>query len=290
VTLREFLPKLLPILEARHSASTYDSERRGLKVLADYFGKRAMKDVTTAEVTKFITMLRRDRGLAPSTVNQYLTHVSVAWKEAIEHGYAKENPARGVKRLRIERRPVPYLSDRDIEAIVSGAAERARPALRILYETGLRRGELANLRWQDVDLRRGQLVVRKSKSKRPREIPLSGPAGAAFEGQARRRKSLDNSTAVFPWIAERPERITEAFEQAIRAAGMARLRLHDLRHGFGSRLAHAGVTIPVIQRLMGHSTVEMTMRYACHSPDGAERAGIDLADSKRHTSPRVLGA
>jgi hypothetical protein len=107
VTLREFLPKLLPILEARHSASTYDSERRGLKVLADYFGKRAMKDVTTAEVTKFITMLRRDRGLAPSTVNQYLTHVSVAWKEAIEHGYAKENPARGVKRLRIERRPRP---------------------------------------------------------------------------------------------------------------------------------------------------------------------------------------
>ncbi len=91
---------------------------------------------------------------------------------------------------------------------------------------------------------------------------------------------------VLPFANERPDRLTESFNAAAKRAGLDEFRYHDLRHGFGSRLAQAGVPIPTIQRLMGHADVAQTMRYAGHLPENAERDAIALADRARKLAPK----
>jgi integrase len=176
---------------------------------------------------------------------------------------------------------VPFIAEEDVRAILKQSDEDARPVFRLAYETGLRRGELSRLAWGDVDMRRGLLTVRESKSKRSREIPLSALAADVLSAAFRKRTSVLREEPVFPHFHGRPHLLTRRFAEAARRADTPTLRLHDLRHGFGSRLAQAGVPIPTVQRLMGHATIVMTMRYAGHMPESAERDAIARADAVR---------
>ncbi len=148
----------------------------------------------------------------------------------------------------------------------------------------VQRSELARLEWRDIDLNRAVLVVRVSKSKKPRDIPLGELAIEIL--RSRLRTTVLGSEPVLPFANERPDRLTESFNAAAKRAGLDEFRYHDLRHGFGSRLAQAGVPIPTIQRLMGHADVAQTMRYAGHLPENAERDAIALADRARKLAPK----
>jgi integrase len=146
----------------------------------------------------------------------------------------------------------------------------------VALDTGLRQSELLRLEWRDVDAVRRLLVVRESKSGRPREVPLTTRAFEMLEQlrAGRMVTPLDGADRVFAAI---PQRIggkdLRGFKLAARTVGCPTLRFHDLRHLFGSNLAQAGVPIPDIAKLLGHSTIAMALRYASHTPtDSATRS------------------
>jgi integrase len=150
--------------------------------------------------------------------------------------------------------------------------------------TGLRIGELLALRWDDVDLVGGRVMVRRSVSRgiigtpkngRSREIPLSDQALGALNGHRHLRGELVFSGGTGR-LLNRGE-CKWPLWGACRRAGLRRVGWHTLRHSFASHLAMRGVPLKAVQELLGHSTMDMTMRYAHLSPD-VRRDSVRLLD------------
>lgn len=139
--------------------------------------------------------------------------------------------------------------------------EHAQPQfealLTVALETGMRRGELAAMRWSDVDLRGRVVRVPDSKTGDPREVPLSRAAVAALESIPRR---IDG--AVWPWCAEG---IGTTWKRLRRASGVDGFTFHDLRHEATSRLVESGrFSLTEVSAITGHKSMQTLRRYANH--------------------------
>ncbi len=149
-------------------------------------------------------------------------------------------------------------------------------ALRLLMLTGCRYGEIATLRWEDVHLERSEIRLRDSKTG-PRTVPLSPAAVRVLAGLAR---APDN-----PWVVagRKPgARLPHLFYywNRVRArAGLDDVRLHDLRHSFASRALALGETLPTIGKLLGHSKIQTTARYAHLGRDSVRESAGRVAVS-----------
>jgi len=136
--------------------------------------------------------------------------------------------------------------------------------------TGMRRGEIVNLKWQDVDLRRKIIRVEKSKNHMKRGIPMNN---SAFE-LLNKQKVRDISGKVFP---VKGQTISIAFIRTVKRAKIENFRFHDLRHTFATILVQKGVDLYKVKKLLGHKTITMTERYAHHYPESL-RSSIEMLD------------
>ncbi len=127
----------------------------------------------------------------------------------------------------------------------------------LALSTGARRGELLGLQWSDIDLKRGALIFRETKNGQVRTVPLTGKA-LELLSQSR------GTGLVFP------TGIREAFESALRRAGIGNFRFHDLRHTFASYLAMSGASLSELAEALGHKTLSMVKRYT-HLTEGHTR-------------------
>lgn len=254
---------------------------------------------------KRIEKLRSDwlaAGLKPSTVNRNVTRLRGLLSRAVEWGVLPEHPLAKLKQLRVDKRGrVRYLlpdEDRRLRAALDAREEKIRaerdngnewrkarkkpllpdlrkvayadhlkPLVLVSINTGLRRGELFNLRWPDVDLVQKVLTVEGdgAKSGQTRHIPLNREALATLEAW---KKQSRKTGYVFPGKGgQRLDNVNSAWSALLKDAGIEAFRWHDLRHTFASRLAMAGVPLNTIRELMGHSDIQMTLRYAHLAPD-----------------------
>lgn len=293
VSFAEFEQTLLNHFRARHAPSTVIVETGRLRRIVKWFGSMALKGIGPGEVQDFLAHLRNIEGLSVAGANRYASLLSVAFKLAVEKGCARENPLRQVVRSREDVRPVPYISAEDVARLVAEARDdRFGAMLRILADTGLRRSEALALEWRDVDLARGLLIVRRSKNRRPRQVELTVEAQAAFRVLLDQRSAvpIKGPDLVWPEFAERnPQAVSSRFKTVARRAGFPHLRLHDLRHGFCSRLAQAGVPLPTISALAGHQSWLTTQRYASHVPEGATKAAIRAMERAGKKDPAEEG-
>lgn len=282
---------ILAYVEARHGAETVRGERGRFDRIVRHFGTRLVRDVTTGDVQDFLTTLRTE-GLSVATVNRYASALSVAFRAAVEKGYAITNPTKGLpKRGREDKRAVPFLTTGDVDRIVAEARDPAFAAyLRVLADTGLRLSEAVRLEWRDVDLRRKVLVVRTSKVHEPRDIPLTKRARAAFESMrsACGPDPMPGSDPIWPaYRAVTKSALSRRFARAAARAGFEGLGgLHALRHVFCSQNAQAGTPLPTIAALAGHKSIATTMRYAAHLPKGATRDAIRRLERAGERRPR----
>ena len=216
----------------------------------------------------------------PATADRCLPILSVIMRRAEARGLRPEgsNPCRGIRRHRFRGRRR-FLSDGELRRLSVAPAEREggfpvpAAALRLLILTGCRRTEVPTLRWSDR--REGRLFLRDGKTG-PRTVWLSSPARAVPGGLPR------TSQWVFPnRRGDGPASRTalDRFWWGVRAgAGLADVRLHDLRHSHASLALRRGETVPVIGRLPGHSQAAATLGYA-HPADGAARDAVEALDA-----------
>jgi integrase len=148
-----------------------------------------------------------------------------------------------------------------------------RSVISFALNTGMRHGEILNLRWNQVDLEALRLTVEKTKSGRPRTIPLNPPL---LEELQRLKSQNGQGPCVFPNPdTGKPLRsMKTSFGAACRRAGITGLRFHDLRHTFGSRLVQKGVDIETVRSLLGHSSIAITQRYI-NSTDKRRKSAVD---------------
>ena len=197
---------------------------------------------------------------------------------------AGSNPCRFVTRYRT-RRPERFLTEEEFRCIGAALDDleaggrvpvHAAAALRLLMLTGCRCSEVLTLRWEDVALERNEVRLRDSKTG-PRVVPLSPAAARVLAGVPR--------PAGNPWVIAGREpgtRLTHLAYYWYRVrerAGLDDVRLHDLRHSFASRALALGEPLPMIGKLLGHSKIQTTARYAHLARDSVKESAALVAAS-----------
>ena len=223
---------------------------------------------------------------APGNANKALALLRQIMNHAVSNGLIALNPAR---RTRMNPRPrlTRFLSAEEIVRL-HGALDRCvaeRPAcagqaeiIRLLLYTGCRKCEIKDLKWSEVE---GDTLRLADSKTGPRIVHLSADARAVID-----RQQDKNSLFVFPSPVNpgRPHGKELKLWSRVRArASLSGVRLHDLRHTYASQAVMKGIPLPIVARLLGHSQVRMTMRYA-HVGDSevvaaAERIGVAISQA-----------
>jgi integrase len=215
--------------------------------------------------------------VGPATRNRYQAALSVAfrWAMAPEQGWVDSNPARRVTRLRESDGRVRFLSEEECRALLAAARANDDPRMQLLVllavATGARESELMRLRWSDLDLRNGLLLIKKTKNHDPKSCPVRGQALQALGEWARTRIRTVGGEHVFgepgrAYAAAGPLFPRKRWESIRAEAGLKDFRFHDLRHTTGSYLAMSGATEREIMEVLGHRTAVMARRYSHLSP------------------------
>ncbi len=221
-------------------------------------------------------------GAAVGTVNRRLALLGAVFARAIDWGQLPDgaNPVRKVPSLADQAVRESFLDAEQMQrllAVLDSEANRSIAELcRLLLLTGARRGEIANARWEHVDLQRGLLRVPLSKSGRSRHVVLSSRAIECI-----RRLPREPGC---PWLLPAPRTgrpltgVFQAWDRIRRRAGLPHLRLHDLRHSYASFLVNAGRSLYEVQHLLGHTNPRTTQRYA-HLAPGTLRDAADVVSN-----------
>ncbi len=153
-----------------------------------------------------------------------------------------------------------------------------KPLVLLSVNTGLRRGELFDLHWSNVDLDWRILTVTgaTAKSKRTRHVPLNREATLVLQGW--RAQSGASEGLVFSNDAgQRFNRVNFSWRRLLKDASIAAFRWHDMRHHFASRLVMGGVDLNTVRELLGHSDYARTLRYAHLAPEHKLKA-VEVLD------------
>jgi len=236
------------------------------RYILPYFGRYEIDAITTELIETFKARGQRDE-LTAKTINNALSVLRRALTEAMEWGLLEKLPR--FKFLKTAPPTFDFLHPSESDALMSAVTKEPwRTMVRCALRTGMRFGELLGLRWEDVDFERNVIVVRRNvvdgndgtpKNNRFRMIPMAPSLRDELRAMPRRADRvfvLADGRTPNRWSA------IEALERACERAGLRRIGWHVLRHGFASQLVGAGVNLAMIQALLGHSTLEMTMRYA----------------------------
>ena len=249
--------------------------------LIPFFGKTHISKITVSDVEKYKAHLLKS-GLARRTINGYLVvfhHcVSTAYKWLQLDGIPPE-----IRWLKCPPPTTDYLSFDESELLLSNADGITREMILTGLKTGMRVGELIGLQWSSIDWHNRLIIVRHSwshyakklgspKSNRERHIDMTADL---YEMLFKRKKDtgfvfLDANGKHFDQY-----RLGRRLANVCKKAGLRHFGWHTLRHTFASHLVMRGAPVPAVQRLLGHSALEMTMRYA-HLAPSTMRTTIDL--------------
>jgi len=265
-----------------------------VKIWKNWFGNVPCREITQQKVEKFLAD-KMEKGrelkdgsvkkLSPATRNRHLAYMSVMFNKGKEWGLVVENPAAGIKPVRENGARTRFLSQEEIHSLLEAATEEFCPILLTALHTGMRRGEIIELRWTDVDFNNRMITIQDSKSGKKRMIPINDILYETLKVlPSRFQKGYVFPSPVRP---EEPWRdFRWQFHKAVKQAQIKNLRFHDLRHTFASHLVMNGVDVVTVKEFLGHASLTMTLRYAHLAPDHRLRA-IKTLDSAYQTDTKT---
>ncbi len=254
--------------------------------LSPFFGSRKLAEIGPAEIEAFKAK-KLAEGQSKRSINNHLTALRKVLSLAAEWNEIPKAPK--VKGFKVKNEYITeeqFLTFDEAERIVRAAAPEWRTFIVVALKTGLRVGELLALKWEDVDLVAGQLVVRRTlwqhqegppKGGRNRKVPLSDEAVTAL-------KTHRHLRGPYVFCDDAGKRLSHSMVKDVvpstcRKAQLAkRLTTHGLRHTFASHLVMRGVSLMAVKELLGHESIEMTLRYSHLSPD-VKRDAVKLLDA-----------
>jgi len=268
IPFEEYTKQYLAYSKANKAWSTYQRrDRFSIDNLISFFKGKYLFEITPEMIEKYkATRLEK---VTPASVNRELACLKHMYTKAIEWGYVKSNPAKGVKLLKEPPGRLRYLRPEEVEKLLKACVGHIRPIVVTALNTGMRKGELLNLRWADVDLENRKITVINSKNNESRVIPANQTLYQELLALSEKAKG----EYVFSDKDGHPfGDIKKGFSSALKRARIENFRFHDLRHTFGSHLVMQGVDLKTVQQVMGHKDIKMTMRYSHLSPEYVQEA------------------
>ena len=261
-------------------------------------GKIPLEKLTSLELQKFYKKLlergrvyriesrKQSKGLSAKTVRNIHQIISSAMKLAQEQKLIASNPAESCALPRLEHREMQTLLVEQLQSFFREARDSGVFELYYLeLATGLRRGELLGLKWEDIDLERGDLRVRRQiaringevveaplKTKNAyRTLPLAEDTIGVLEAQ---RKKTGSSSWVFPsptGVPIFPDSVLYMLHRVLKGAGLPRVRFHDLRHTFATLALQNGVDVKTVSGMLGHFSAWFTLDTYAHVTTASQR-------------------
>lgn len=290
--------------------AAYDSYLR-LHILPA-LGDSKVRDIRPADLDDFYAALRAN-GLSPASIGKVHVILRRAFAEAVRWRWCGHNPAADARPPKITKKELRPPTAEEVRKLIDLAATRDRALYTYVIlaaDSGARRGELVALRWRNVDLEAGELVIdraltrpatgpaieKDTKTHQARRIALGSPCVAALKEH--RRQALESALAVgvklgsdayvftlsvdgkTPW---RPDGATSRFMRLRNAAQLPTVRLHDLRHALITDWLAAGVDQRTVMGRVGHASLQTLTRYA-HFVAAADKAAAERLGDRHSKS------
>jgi integrase len=253
--------------------------------LNPYFGEFKVGEITTLKIEKYRAE-RLKEGVRKSTTNRELALLKRMFNLAVDWGYLQENRARKIKQFsekdNIKER---VLSEQEEPRLLEESTDHLKPIITTALNTGMRKSEILNLKWDQIDLEQRFILIENTKSGENRTVPINDVLLEVVKNLETNKKS--NYVFSNPETSRPFKTVRRAFENACRRAGITNMRFHDLRHTFGTRLIQRGVDIVTVQNLLGHHSVTVTQRYT-HSNREQKREAVEILARKKAKKPDVL--
>ena len=261
------------------------TERMHLDTIEEYFRGKIVSQISVFDVETFLHVRRdtptiKGKSRSAATVNREIGVLKRLINRAIEWNMARVNPVSKVKFLPEPKGRLRFLTRDESKRLLECSPRHLYPVVLTALETGMRRGEIFGMRWENVDLKNSDIFIPHTKNGHSRHVPISDRlravlvklprrigTGYVFTGERRIGKPGK------PFNDMRP-----SFEKACMKAGIENFRFHDLRHTAASYLVMAGVPIRTVGEILGHKSMAMTERYAHLSPEHKLKAVNLLPD------------
>jgi len=256
----------------------FDSKIYLIRQLAEKFGNLPLRRFTSMLLEQYQTeRLQKNK---PATVNRLLATMKHMFTKAVEWDMVEEETLKRVRKVKLleeNNRRLRYLTKEECIRLLSFCDGHLRPIVEMALNTGMRKREILNLRWDNVDLTHGFLLLDTTKNGERREIPINTTLRGVLQNITRR---LDVPYVFYNKDTLKPYGdVKRSFHTALRRSKIHDFKFHDTRHTFASHLVMAGVDLTTIKELLGHKTLSMTLRYAHLAPSHKVKA-VDLLDSK----------
>lgn len=273
IKFEDFADEYVEIHCKINNRSWQRSVRPNIRTLNKFFAGKYLYEITPLMVEKF--KIERSKEVTPATTNRGLACLRSMFNKAIRWGrFEGVNPVKGIEFFKENNQRLRFLEKEEIARLLSNSDVHIKAIITVALNTGMRRGEILNLKWHDLDFKRDVIRLETTKNGEKREIPMNSVVRDTFI----KTKKNPNSPYVFPNEFGKPfSNLRKSFFTALKKSGIINFRFHDLRHTFASQLVMCGVDLNTVRELLGHKSLEMTLRYSHLSPDHKKRAVDVLA-------------
>lgn len=273
------LKKLITLYDEYGDVNKLSHSRNSFgKIIGAYFGVETdISSIKPDKIEKFKNYLRSERKSTNSTINKYISALSKMYNLGISNKLITYNPVNEVKKLREDNFKIRYLTkDEEIRMFkcVSVNCEHLKPIIICALQTGMRKGEILNLRWSNIDFELNFIEILKTKTGKARKIPISETL----------LKILNEQPVISEYVfvnkyTEKPYTdIHNSFATVCKTASIPNFRFHDIRHTVATRLVEKGIDLIVVKEILGHSKIDTTMRYA-HAVPKRKLEAIEVLNS-----------
>jgi integrase len=254
------------------------SDAVNVRQLVETFGEMRICDIKPLKILDY--MSQRSKVVAPATVNREMACFKCIFNKCIEWEMIRDNPAKRIRIFKLNNKRVRYLEKDEITTLLRNSSDKLKNIITFAISTGMRKGEIQGMRWKDIDFKNNVITLPITKNGEVRHVPICTNVKDILLNM----KERSTSTVVF-CDEETGEsyNFRKSFETALRKSNIKDFHWHDLRHTFASHLVMAGIDLNTVRELLGHKSLEMTLRYAHLSADHKMRA-VQLLERKLDTN------
>jgi len=257
---------------AKQNKRSWRRDEASLKHLDAFFKGTFLAGITPEMVEKYKT--RRRAEVSPGTVNLELACLKTICRKAVQWGRFEKDPCQGVTKFKGIKNRERILDEGEMRRLLAAAGPQLKPVLLVAMTTGMRKTEILSLKWTNVNLAGHFIFIEDSKSGRSRRVPINPRVVETLRALPRASEYLFPNSDTKGFVRD----VKTAFHAACRRAGISGLRFHDLRHTAATAMVRNGIDLVTISKILGHSTIEMTMRYAHPTPEDMQRAVDELGE------------
>jgi len=258
--LKPFFEEVVRYSRINKSPNTTQREEQVFKNFLDFCRNTRLEDINFRLIEAYKEHLLVEKGFQPSGVNIELRHLSAAFSVAVKYEYLNKNPFRGVTKLRVPKKIPVFLTPDQALNLLNYTKDRSIYAhILIALNTGARASEVLNLKWNDIDLQ-NRILRLYGKGSKERTVPIPCSLFDFLKVQAHNGEYITSGT-------RRVDTLSSTFRRIADRVGLYGFTFHNLRDTYASWLVQQGVSLKVIQELLGHESITTTLIYAHLSPD-----------------------